>query len=280
MRRGSFALLGLVVACSAPSPAPPAPSVDVVEVPTVSSVRAPTVSRAAPGAIEELAVPGDLPVLVVRGDSAGTRLKTVFLPGSCDRPEVYLGALRPAAAKRGGLVALQGDKPCPGPDPRLRRWSSDAAASAARIEAALQAVGEEDTRDLTLVGYSQGAERAEWIAAKFPGKFKRLVLVAGPIVPSASRLSGAEAVVTMAGRGDVRENMALGARALRKAKIPAIYMELPSHHHGELDPRADASFDKAFEWLDQEHRAPEAARPAARAHLVAPRRGDDAVSSP
>ena len=31
MRRGSFALLGLVVACSAPSPAPPAPSVDVVD---------------------------------------------------------------------------------------------------------------------------------------------------------------------------------------------------------------------------------------------------------
>lgn len=251
-----------------------------MEVPTVSSVRAPTIARTAPGAIEELAVPGDLPVFVVRGDSAGTRLKTVFLPGSCDRPEVYLGALRAAAARRGGLVALQGDKPCPGPDPRLRRWSSDAGAAAARIEAALRAVGEEDTGDLTLVGYSQGAERAEWIAAKFPSKFKRLVLVAGPIVPSPARLSGVEAVVTMAGRGDVRENMAIGARALRKARIPAIYMELPSQHHGELDARADASFDRAFEWLDEDHRASDAARSGPRAHLAPARRSDEVVRSP
>ncbi len=62
--------------------------------------------------------------------------------------------------------------------------------------------------------------------------------------------------ITMAGKGDVRENMALGAKSLRRASIPSTYFELPSVHHGELDARADASFDHALEWIDDNARAP------------------------
>lgn len=261
MRLRSFAWLALVVGCS-PSPAPKAqgPGPSAVDDPPdpLGPARIPEVKRTGPepGTIEPLAVPGDLPALVVRPDGDGRRMRTVFLPGSCDRPEVYLGALRAAAARRGGLVALQGDKPCPGGDSRLRRWSSDTAALAHRIDAAMRAAGEEDTDDLTVIGYSQGAERAEWLANRYPRKFTRFVLVAGPIVPSPKRLDGARAVVTMAGKGDVRENMALGAKSLRRASIPSTYFEMPSVHHGELDPRADASFDRALEWLEDNARAP------------------------
>jgi hypothetical protein len=74
--------------------------------------------------------------------------------------------------------------------------------------------------------------------------------MAGPVVPSPARLAGARAVATLAGYGDVRENMADGARRLRRAKIPASYFELPGIHHGELSPAVDEVVARAFDWLD------------------------------
>ena len=204
--------------------------------------------RAAPDdAIEEMAVAGDLPVYVVRAaDGVATR-RAVFLTGSCTTPLTYLRAFQAAASEHGGIVALQGDKTC---RDGTRRWSPDTLATSTRIDAALRAVGIDDTSDVTLVGYSQGAERAEWLAHRFPLKYTRFVLMAGPIVPSRARLAEARGVVTLAGFGDVRENMADGARRLRRSAIPAIYMELPGLQHGELSPGAGAIVAKAFDWLD------------------------------
>lgn len=203
--------------------------------------------EAATDAIEEIAVAGDLPVYAVRA-APGTRTRrTVFLTGSCTTPLTYLDALRHAAAEHGGIVALQGDQPC---RDGTRRWSPDTVATSARIRAALHAIGLDDDTDVTLVGYSQGAERAEWLAHRFPLEYTRFVLMAGPIVPSGARFSSARGVVTLAGYGDVRENMAVGARRLRRAAIPAIYMELPGLHHGELSPMAGSIVAKAFDWLD------------------------------
>ena len=122
--------------------------------------------------------------------------------------------------------------------------------TAARIDSALRAAGFSDLTDITLVGYSQGAERAEWLAHRFPAKYTRFILMAGPIVPSHARFSEAHGVVTLAGYGDVRENMAGGAKRLRRASIPAIYMELPGVQHGELAPAANDVVARAFDWLD------------------------------
>ena len=184
-------------------------------------------------------------------------------------------AFRHAAAARGGIVALQGDLPCKG-DGTLRRWSPDTALLSARIDAALLAAGAAATGDLTLIGYSQGAERAEWLARRFPAKYTRFVLMAGPVVPSPSRFAGARAVATLAGYGDVRENMADGAKRLRRASIPATYIELPGTQHGELSPATDAFVGQALDWLDDNARPPESiatghtsardARPRRRAH--------------
>ena len=200
-------------------------------------------------AIEEVVIAGDLPVYVVRpaprGEAAAGR--TVFLTGSCTTPLTYLKAIRHAAAEHGGIVALQGDRPC---RDGTRRWSPDTVLTSARIHAALRAVGVEDATGVTLVGYSQGAERAEWLAHRFPLEYTRFVLMAGPIVPSHARFSSARGVVTLAGYGDVRENMADGARRLRRAAIPAIYMELPGLQHGELSPAAGSVVARAFDWLD------------------------------
>jgi pimeloyl-ACP methyl ester carboxylesterase len=198
-------------------------------------------------AIEEIAVAGDLPVYVVRAaDGVATR-RAVFLTGSCTTPLTYLHAFRDAASEHGGIVALQGDKTC---RDGTRRWSANTLATSARIDAALRAIGIDDATDVVLVGYSQGAERAEWLAHRFPLKYTRFVLMAGPIVPSRARLAEARGVVTLAGFGDVRENMADGARRLRRSAIPAIYMELPGLQHGELSPAAGVIVAKAFDWLD------------------------------
>lgn len=205
------------------------------------------------GAIEEVPVDGDLPVYVVRGREGLASSRIVFLTGSCTTPLTYVRAFARAAAEHGGLVALQGDTAC---RDGSRRWSPDSVATSARIDAALRAAGVEDLDDLTVIGYSQGAERAEWLAHRFPAKYTRFVLMAGPIVPSASRFSNALAVATLAGYGDVRENMADGAKRLRRSSIPAIYMELPGIHHGELALSADAVVARALEWVASNARTP------------------------
>jgi pimeloyl-ACP methyl ester carboxylesterase len=219
-------------------------------------------------AFAELDVDGDLPVYVLRGVD-GRAPRTVFLTGSCTHPLTYTTAFRGAARAHGGLVALQGDQPCKG-DATLRRWSPDTIATSARIDAALRAAGATDTDELTLIGYSQGAERAEWLARRFPAKYTRFVLMAGPVVPSPARLAGARAVATRAGYGDVRENMADGARRLRRAKIPASYFELPGVHHGELSPAVDEVVARAFDWLDANADTNPTAASTANADTTAP----------
>jgi len=187
---------------------------------------------------------------VIPAPAGGPPLRTVFLTGSCTHPLDSIKPFREAAAKHGGLVALQGDLPCKSSkDGRLRRWSSDTVATQARIDAALAAAGAATT-GLTLMGYSQGAERAEWIGSRFHEKYTHFVLMAGPGIPQPSHFEqGALGVVLTAGHGDVRENMAIGARKLNHAKVPAIYMEIPTITHGELAPGADAVVAKAFDWL-------------------------------
>lgn len=216
-----------------------------------------TVARQGLSDVEEIAVEGDLPAYALR--SAG-ELTAVFLGGSCTHPRASMEVLRRAATEHGTIVALQGDQPCKG-EPSLRRWSPDASALSDRIDAALRAAGVAQASDLVVIGYSQGAERAEWLANRFREKYTRFVLVAGPIVPSPGRFGGARGVVAMAGPGDVRENMALGARRLRRSSIPAIYMELPTRgQHSELAPAAAEAVSGALEWLEA-NAAPAAARP-------------------
>lgn len=205
-------------------------------------------------------IAGDLDVYVVDAARAGAP-PIVYLTGSCTHPLASMTAFQRAGAAHGGIVALQGDLPCKG-DGTLRRWSPDAVLTSSRIDAALNAAGAGSITDLTLVGYSQGAERAEWLAHRFPAKYTRFVLMAGPVVPAPARFAGARGVATLAGHGDVRETMADGARRLRRASIPALYLEVPGTQHGELSPQIDAFVGQALDWLDD--RAPRTRDPHGR----------------
>lgn len=205
--------------------------------------------------IELLAIDGDVPAYVVRG-VPGTPVRGVFLGGSCTHPRASLEVLRRVANEHGAIIGLQGDQPCPGGDASLRRFSSDTQILEKRIRAAVAVAGAAGTTPITIIGYSQGAERAEWLANRAGEAFNRFVLVSGPIIPQPSRFAHAHGVVTLAGPGDVRENMAVGARRLHARTIPAIYMEMPSRHHQELDPAAAETLAGAFEWLEANAHAP------------------------
>jgi pimeloyl-ACP methyl ester carboxylesterase len=196
--------------------------------------------------MEEVAMPNDLPAWVLRG-SKRHDARFVFLPGMCSHPLGYAQSFQYAAAERGDLVTLQGDLSCGGD--AYRRWSYDLSALTRRLDAVLAAAAI-PAEGLTLIGYSQGAELAERLAARDPRKFTRVVLIGSPIVPSPQHLGHTEGAVLMAGTRDAQANMQEGLRLLRGAGIPATFLSIPGARHGEMGTQPEATMGEAFAWLD------------------------------
>src|SRR5205085_1587427 len=83
-----------------------------------------------------------------------------------------------------------------GGDGSARKWSNDLVAMDRRIEAAFREAGAGELRDVVVIGYSQGAERAERLVARWPEKYAAAILMASPIEPSPRDLGSLSAVVT------------------------------------------------------------------------------------
>src|SRR5205085_1178971 len=118
-------------------------------------------------------------------------------------------------------------------------WTPDIEALDLRIERTFYELGVRPLRDVTLIGYSQGASRVEALARKFPDRYTRLVLMAGPSPPSVRTLKSLRAVVTMAGERDRRDLMRAGAEAFRAAGVPATFQLIPEARHGEMGPHPE-----------------------------------------
>jgi pimeloyl-ACP methyl ester carboxylesterase len=206
----------------------------------------------------ELPIPGDLPAYALRGGKRDAAI--LFLTGMCSDPLGYAQAFQHAAAEHGILLALQGDVSCGGD---FRRWSADTNVMMRRI-AAVFAAARVPERDVTLIGYSQGAERAERLVATRPETFTRVVLISSPVVPAATHLSRAQAVVLMAGSRESQGTMKAGLANLRRAHIPVIFMEIPGARHGQLGDDPDTTFRRVFSWLDENGNAPVTPRTAGR----------------
>jgi pimeloyl-ACP methyl ester carboxylesterase len=192
------------------------------------------------------------PMFVMRGGPRGAG-RLVFLHGMCGHALGYAQAFQFSAAKHGTLIAPQGDVSCGGP---WSKWSSNLDALDARIEAAFKKLGQEGPLDdITVLGYSQGAMRAEALARKWPQRYTRLVLMGGPIVPSPRGLTSLRAVVTMAGSRDRQDLMRRGAAAFAAAGIPATYHVIPEATHGAMGPNPEATMGEAIEWLYTHSRA-------------------------
>lgn len=214
-----------------------------------------------PAVVERVLVPGDSPASVVFGPN-GAPPRAVFLPGVCSNALGYLQSFQTAARDHGGIVAIDGDAPCPGGGPAFHTFTWDARRQHARIEAALAAAGvkEIDRAGLTVVGYSQGAAIAEQLVARWPDRYTRTVLIGSPQDPSAASLLAAAGVVTMSCSLDVTWRMKGAAAVLSRRGTPATYLEMPGCRHGGV-AEAERVFGEAFDWLDANARAPrEAAR--------------------
>lgn len=250
MKRASVALMLFLAACRRPSTETAKPAVAEPPMPASSTTLATPPEPPPPATVERVLVPGDRVASVVRG-AGGEAPLTVFMGGVCSNASAYLHTFPRAAQKQGGVIGIEGDQLCgPGVDPSFRTYSWDANRQHARIEAALAAAGLQEIpkEGLTLVGYSQGAALAEQLAAKYPGRYARIVLIGAPTDPAPRDFAKTRALVTMACSHDVTARMKAAAAASNKAGTPATYFQMPNCTHGQV---ADAEnvFGQSFEWL-------------------------------
>lgn len=194
------------------------------------------------------------PVYVLRGGPVGPE-KLVFLHGMCGHGLGYAQSFQRAAAKRGTLIAPQADIRCG--DGPWARWSKDVPALDRRIRATFVALGHaEPIRDVIVIGYSQGATRAESLARQFPDVYTRLVLMGGPYAADPHGLESLRAAVAMAGDRDRLDLMRASARSLAKAGVPATFLLIPEATHGSMGPHPEQTMDEMLTWLSQHERTP------------------------
>ena len=135
----------------------------------------------------------------------------------------------------------------------MRRWSNDLDAMDRRIDAAFAASGLGPPRDVVVIGYSQGAERAERLVARWPEKYSSAVLMASPVQPSKRNLARAKAVVLMAGSYDAyaMTHIKNAHPVLAKAKIPTTFITIPNARHGEMGTEPESTMGKALSFVDE-----------------------------
>lgn len=210
-------------------------------------------ARDLPGPIRVEALEGSTPpVFVLRGGPVGPE-KLVFLHGRCGHGLGYAQSFQRSAAKRGTLIAPQGDIPCG--DGPWARWSKDVAALDGRIRDTFRALGHaEPIRDIIVMGYSQGATRAEALAREYPDVYTRLVLMGGPYAAKARGLEALRAAVAMAGERDRRDLMQASARALAAEGVPATFLLIPEATHGSMGPHPEQTMDAMLTWLSEHER--------------------------
>jgi pimeloyl-ACP methyl ester carboxylesterase len=186
------------------------------------------------------------PTYVLRGGPTGPA-RMVFLHGMCGHALGYAQSFQFSAARRGKLVAPQGDKPCQGP---WASWSNDLEALDARIVDAFHRLGDRDAvDDITVIGYSQGAMRAEDLARRWPQRYTHLILMASPRLASPRGFGRLRSTVMMAGERDRQDLMKQSARAFAKAGIPSTFMVIPEATHGAMGPTPEKTMGEALDWL-------------------------------
>jgi predicted esterase len=254
-----------------------APPPSTIDGPSVAAARTESSSLAAddsrPIELVTVRVPGDRSVLVAPGTGA---LAIVYLHGRCGDPTAF-GAWARAARELGTVVSLRGEVRCR--DGERTRWSEDLVGLDRRIDAALRAVARQiampvDSAPRIAFGYSQGALRAEALAERFPDRYPRVVLAAGPRGPRPGGLGRARGVLLLGGELDVRAPLVDAARELDERHVRARFLELPGARHGEYGLEAARVLSEGLEWL-LEDGPPESDGPASEPELAG--RGLDTV---
>ena len=235
-------------------PREPAPSPERAAPPATAS--APSEAPAAPQApaplppTRELKVRFDKRITVLPGASGRERV-LVYLHGRCGNALAFEAFAR-AAHEHGTLVSFRGDKKCD--DPHRSQWSGDIVTLHRRIRAGIEVAARElglplERWPVTVVGYSQGATRAEQLARKLPGTYRSVVLIGGPTEPTVSALQKTERTAIVVGSRDARGHLKEALPKLGQAKIPTLYLELPKAGHGEYGPEAERVMGQALDFV-------------------------------
>jgi len=185
----------------------------------------------------DVAVPGDRPLRLVPG-APGQRRTIVYLHGMCGAEE-GADAWAKVATAYGTLVTVRADVPC-GDRPGYK-WPKDPALIELRIQRALEVVRarpetaqRED--EIWLIGYSQGAHRAERLAAAYPHRYRTLVLGGPPTAASPERLRHSRRVAILGGELEDTSHMVEGYLALYALGLDAEFFTLPRAGHGSFGP--------------------------------------------
>jgi predicted esterase len=185
-------------------------------------------------------------VYVMRGGVQGPG-KLVFLHGMCGHGLGYAQAFQYSAAKKGTLIAPQGDVSCGGP---WSKWSGNIAALDARIQDTFRRLGATDPIvGVVVMGMSQGATRAEALARAYPERYTRLISMAAPTSLRQFDLRHLESAVLMAGERDRRDLMKASEQALKAGGVPAKFMLIPEATHGAMGPTPERTMGAALDWL-------------------------------
>jgi pimeloyl-ACP methyl ester carboxylesterase len=250
LRLLALAALGSAAACR-PAPSARPERAETGPAPSASAPPAPVVSaRPEPVRVEPLD-PSERPPTFVLLGARGSR-DIVFLHGLCGHAQGYVQSFQFAAARHGLVVAPQGDVLC-GSGP-WSSWSGDVTKVDRRIVRAFAALGTPEPQEVAVIGYSLGATLALGLARRFPDRYTRLVLIAAPDAPSAQGLPKVRSTVMLAGSRDRKDLMRRGVAAMRGARIPSTFLELPGASHGEMGNDPERVMGEALSWLFEHDR--------------------------
>ena len=197
----------------------------------------------------DLPVEGDRPVYVLPGRPGDPRV-IVYLHGMCG-DVTAADYFREAVRAHGTLIALRGDTPCAGD---RFKWRDPPSRIQERVVAALARVNADRAGELTLdhallFGYSQGADRAEKLAARFPKVYRRVVLGGAPMKASPTKLAHADRVAFLGGELETTETMRAGFFALQGAGIASRFFTLECAYHGYFGIHPEAQLSEALGWV-------------------------------
>jgi len=186
------------------------------------------------------------PVFVMRGGPRGPG-RMAFLHGMCGHGLGYAQAFQFSAAKKGTLIAPQGDVSCGGV---FSRWSGDTTALDARIVQTFAALlPADDAAEVAIMGMSQGADRAVALATRFPHRYTRLISMDAPTALKPGQLRSLRAAVMMAGERDRQDLMRQSAQALKASGVPVTFLVIPQAGHGAMGPTPEETMGAALDWL-------------------------------
>jgi predicted esterase len=178
----------------------------------------------------------------------------VYLHGMCG-DATAADFFRDAVRAHGTLIAVRGDTPCP--NGRFK-WRDSADTIQQRVVTAFERVNAERGGELSLqgallFGYSQGADRAEKLAARFSKQYKRIVLGGAPMKASPAKLAQAERVAFLGGELETTETMRAGFAALVGAGIRSRWFTLECAYHGYFGIHPEAQLTEVLDWVSASH---------------------------